>query len=153
MAKPKLTARQEAYAKAVVLNGGDKVAAYKTAGYSTNMKADAIYVKADEVYNNGKVSVRVSELQKTADKVANKVFTISVQQRLEWLSEIRVAGMGTYNDVAGNERRENLNASNAAIKTMNEMLGTGDSETNAEALNITFTVKAPVGEIKITKGE
>jgi phage terminase small subunit len=122
-----LTAKQEKFANEVVLNGGDKVAAYKSSGYSTNMKSDAISVKADEVYNNGKVSVRIAELQKIADEKAKEVFSISVEQRLKWLNEVANAGLSKYIDPAGNERRENLTAVTGAVKTMNEMLGVSDS--------------------------
>jgi hypothetical protein len=149
----KLTAKEEAFCNAVVLNGGDKVKAYEDAGYSMKMSIPVICTQADKTSKKPHVALRIKSLTKEANKVALNKFSISVQQRLEWLDEIREAGMDTYKDQAGNERRESLTASNAAIKTMNEMLGTDNDDKTAESLNITFSVKSPVGDIKITKGK
>lgn len=149
----KLQPKQEQFACNVVLNGGDKLKARADAGYSTKMTKASQGIDADKLFNHARISLRIAQLQKEADKVAVETFSISVQQRLEWLSEIRLAGMSDYIDGQGGKRKENLNASNAAIKTMNEMLGTDSGDDKAPALNITFEVKAPVGEIKVTKGE
>lgn len=136
-----LNARQEAFAKEVVRNGGDKVAAYKEAGYSQKLSVAAMHVEADKLYNHPKISLRVSELQKVADKIAEEKFSISVEQRLKWLDDIRKAGMDTFSDQAGNTRRENLNASNTAIKTMNEMLGTDESGDGVKPVKVMIGVK------------
>lgn len=146
-----LTARQNAFAVAVVRNGGDKVAAYREAGYSTNMKPEVISVKADEVYNNGNVSVKIAELQKEADKIAKEKFSITIEQRLRWLEEITLSGLGSYEDGNGQKRKENLAAARAAIATMNEMLGTDDGDgNNAQPLEIRFTVSVPKAKIETT---
>lgn len=150
MAKPKLTSKQEAFAQEVVLNGGDKVAAYKLAGYSMQGNSNTVSKSADELFNNPKVSPRIAELQNLADTKAKELFSISVEQRLEWLKEITIAGMSTYLDTVGNKRRENLTASTGAIKTMNEMLGSGDSEQTAQPLVINFGVNPAVKEVKTT---
>tara|TARA_R110000850_G_scaffold150040_1_gene272537 strand:+ start:355 stop:780 length:426 start_codon:yes stop_codon:yes gene_type:complete len=63
MAKP-LQKKQEAFARAVVLNGGDKPLAYETAGYSMKMSTASIGVEADKIYNNPKITLRIRELQK-----------------------------------------------------------------------------------------
>jgi len=76
-----------------------------------------------------------------ADKVAKERFSISVEQRLIWLSEVREAGMSTYIDQLGNERRESLNAANASIKTMNEMLGVDDSGDGVKPVKVIIGVK------------
>lgn len=148
-----LTGKQEAFAKEVVLNGGNKVAAYKAAGYAwENMTSNSLSVAADKLYNSTKVLLRINDLQAIADKRAENEFSISVDQRLRWLHEITTAGLGEYHDPAGNARRENLTAATGAIKTMNEMLGVRGEEEGADALNITFTVSQPVGDIKVTRG-
>lgn len=149
----RLTAKEDAYTRAVVLNGGDKVKAYEVAGYSMNMNMVKVGIQADKVHNRPSVNLRIAQLQKDADKVAKEKFTISVEQRLRWLNEVREAGIATYIDGSGSQRRESLTAVTGAIKIMNEMLGTDNSENTAESLNITFNVKAPVGDIKITRGE
>lgn len=135
-----LNARQEAFAKEVVRNGGDKVEAYKVAGYSQKLSSAAMSVEADKLYNHPKISLKVSELKKVADKVAKEKFNISVEQRLIWLSEVREAGMSTYRDQIGNERRENLNAANASIKTMNEMLGVDESGDGVKPVKVIIGV-------------
>lgn len=149
-----LNPKQEKFAQEVVLNGGDKVKARAAAGYSTKMSYPSQGVDADKLYNHAKISLRIAALQIEADRIAKESFTISVEQRLRWLSEIREAGMSTYTDQVGNERRENLTASTGAIKTMNEMIGVSkDDDDKAPSLEITFQVKQPVKEVKITNAK
>jgi len=149
----KLTAKQEKFAQKVVLNGGDKVKARAGAGYSMRMSKPSQSVDADNLYNNPKVSLRIAELQKEADKIAKKAFTISVEQRLTWLKDITEAGLGTYRDQGMNERRENLSASTGAIKIMNEMLGDSNDEEKALPLEIKFEVAPAISDIKITNAK
>jgi len=151
----KLNPKQEKYAQEVVLNGGDKVAAFKASGWKwENFTSNTLSVESDKKYNHPKISLRISELQSEADKVAKEVFTISVEQRLRWLNEITVAGLSTYEDQGGNKRRENLSASTGAIKTMNEMIGVSEGDDGkAPSLEITFQVKQPVKEVKITNAK
>lgn len=118
-----LNEKQEKFACRVVENGGDKVEAYKYAGYSLNLNPNAMGVQADKLYNHPKIHLRIKELQSIADEVAKKEFTITIEQRLKWLNEVANAGLGKIFDQAGNERRDNLTATVSAIKTMNEMLG------------------------------
>jgi hypothetical protein len=135
-----LNARQEAFAQAVVLNGGDKVAARLEAGYAATLAKHAQGVDADKLFNHRKISVRIKELQEKADKVANEKFDISVEQRLKWLDEIVQAGLGTYTDQQGNQRREALSAADKAINTMNAMLGTKEGDETTDSMEITFNV-------------
>ena len=120
----KLNAQQEAFAVAVVKNGGDKVAAYKAAGYSLRLNPNAMGVQADKLYNHPKISLRIAELQKKAAKVADKKFSISVEQRLKWLEQVAKAGL----EFKGGEQGgyENLSATNKAIEVLNNMLGTDE---------------------------
>lgn len=148
-----LNARQEAFAKEVVLNGGDKVKARADAGYSMKMSKASQGVDADTLYNHPKISLRIAELQVEADRTAKERFTISIEQRLEWLNEVATAGLSTYSDMHGNQRRENLSATTAAVKTMNEMLGVGgEDEDTGKAISISFNVSEPVGDVKVTRG-
>lgn len=128
MASSQLNAKQEAFAKAVVLNGGDKVKARAEAGYSTVMSNPSQGVDADKLYNHAKISLRIAFLQKEADLIAKEAFSISVQQRLEWLKEITEAGLSVYIDAQGGNRREGLGAARGAIETMNSMLGVADNK-------------------------
>lgn len=124
MPKAKLNKCQEKYAQAVVLNGGDKVAAFKSSGWKwENFTSNTLSVEADKKYNHPKISLRIKELQKIAKKKANEKFSITVEQRLMWLKDIVDAGLGNYSDVLGNKRKESLPAARSAIETMNTMLG------------------------------
>jgi len=146
----KLTAKQELFAQAYIERTGDKVQAYKDAGYSLELNAASMSVQADKLYNIPKINLRIEELQAKADKIANESFSISVKQRLEWLKEITMAGLGDYIDQHGNKRRENLAASRSAIDTMNAMLGVNDdSSETAQPLSITFSVNQAVNEVKV----
>ena len=149
-----LNNKQEMFAQSVVKNGGDKVQAYKDAGYSLNLNPNAMGVQADKLFNHPKISLRVSELQIEADKVARESFNISVEWRLRRLKDICDAGITTYKDVNCVDRYENLAASNTAIKTMNEMLGVNDSDEDSagEPIQINFTVNPSVKEVKVIKG-
>ena len=141
MANTKLTAKQEAFAQEVARNGGDKVAAYKFAGYSTAGNSNTLSKSSDELFNNPKVSPRITQLLGKANKIAEEKFTISVEWRLQKLKEIADMGMDTYEDAAGNKRRENLAAAKGSIETMNSMLGV------AEKGGDTKPVKVMVGVV------
>ena len=60
----KLTTKQEAFARAVALDDMTQADAYRTVYNANNMSDDQIYVRASEVANNSKVSVRIAELRK-----------------------------------------------------------------------------------------
>ncbi|HDT4930488.1 TPA: terminase small subunit [Enterobacter kobei] len=57
-----LTIKQEAFCQAYI-ETGNASEAYRTAYAADKMKAEAIHVKASELLSNGKVSVRLKELQ------------------------------------------------------------------------------------------
>ena len=138
-----LNHRQEAFAQAVVNNGGDKVAARAAAGYSMEMSKASQGVDADKLYNHPRISLRIAELQESAAIIAKEKFSISVEQRLKWLKEVAEAGLGTYHDQVGNKRRENLAATRAAVQTMNEMLGVSpdDGSFSRKSFNVTLRVE------------
>lgn len=83
-----LTPRQEAFAQAVVSNGGDKVKARETAGYSMAMSKAAQSVDGDNLYNHPKISLRIVELQTVKNKIAKEEFNIDAQYVLKRLHEI-----------------------------------------------------------------
>lgn len=137
-----LTPRQEAFAQAVVRNGGDKVAAYKEAGYTwENMNQNSLSVSADKTYNKANVNLRIKQLLEIANKTAEKKFSITVEQRLKWLKEITEAGISSYQDGSGVTRRENLAASRAAIQTMNDMLGVTEKGDGVKPVKVIIGVK------------
>ena len=151
--KVSLTQKQEAYAKAVVLNGGDKVAAYKAAGYSQSMSSNAISVQSDKLFNKPKINLRIEQLKDKSDEK----FTITVTKRLKWLEQIVDAGLHEYKDANKIKRRENLSAAKGAITVINDMLGTnegeGEGEESSATIGISFSVKEAVAEVEITKHE
>ena len=151
----RLNEKQEAFAQEVVRNGGDKVAAFKASGWSwEGFSKGALSVEADKKYNHPKISLRIAELQEVADEVAMKEFSISIEQRLRWLKEVAEAGLSTYVDMQGNQRRENLPATTGAVKEINSMLGDGsDDNETGDALTINFNVSEPVRDVKVTRGE
>lgn len=149
----KLQPKQKAFATNVVQNGGDKVKARTDAGYSTKMAIELQRIDADKLYNHANISLMIAELQKEADKIAKEKFTISIEQRLDWLNQVANAGLSTYADQQGNERRENLTATTGAVKILNEMLGVGgDDNDKGESISINFSVSQPVSDVKVTRG-
>lgn len=83
-----LNIRQEAYAQEVVRNGGDKVAARLSAGYSEKMSSAAQSVDADKLFNHPKISLRIKELQAVKMEVAEKQFQIDAGYVLRRFKEI-----------------------------------------------------------------
>lgn len=156
MADHKLQPRQELFAQEVVKNGGDKVKARESAGYSMAMSRPAQGVDADKLFNHAKISLRIAELQLEADKVAKESFKISVEWRLRALKDIHDAGITQYKDGNDVKRYENLAASNSAIKIMNEMLGVNEDDkggNTGDEISINFTVNPAVRDVKVVKHE
>jgi hypothetical protein len=138
-----LNPKQEAYAQEVVRNGGDKVAAFKASGWAwENMAPNTLSKEADNKFNHPKIAPRIAELKLVANAIADKEFSITVEQRLRWLKEIVEAGLATYSDMHGNARRESLGAADKAINTMNSMLSPlTPPDDNPPPLAINFTVE------------
>lgn len=89
MSKIKLNPFQERYAQEVVLNGGDKVAAYKASGWQwENFTSNTLSVESDKKYNHPKIHLRIAELQSLKDEVANNEFKIDSGFVLRRLKEI-----------------------------------------------------------------
>ncbi|AUR90590.1 terminase small subunit, partial [Vibrio phage 1.148.O._10N.286.54.A10] len=149
----KLTPKQEAFAQKYY-ECSDASKAYRHAYDCENMTANSIHVNASKQLKHAKVALRIEELQAKATEIAEKRFTITVEQRLEWLKDIVEAGLSQYADGNGQARREGLSAAKGAIETINSMLGTGgEDEDKGEKLNITFNVSDPVRDVKVTRGE
>lgn len=79
-----LTIKQEAFCQAYI-ETGNASEAYRTAYAADKMKAEAIHVKASELLSNGKVSVRLKELQGEIKKRHN----VTVDSLLAELEEAR----------------------------------------------------------------
>lgn len=58
-----LTVKQQAFAEAYVLNGGDASAAYRAAYDASKMKDTGIWVNASKLLKNTKVALRISEIR------------------------------------------------------------------------------------------
>lgn len=86
--KPKRTAKQEAFAKEYVLNGGDASAAYRKCYDAIRMKPETIHKRASELLKNGYVAGRVKELQSEVAKVAEEKFKVDASYVLNRLIEI-----------------------------------------------------------------
>lgn len=148
-----LTAKEEAFAQAYVLGGcSDATAAWRIAHPLSKAKPETQHSKAYLMLKKGQVKARISQLKKKAAVKAEEKFTISVEQRLKWLEEVAVAGLGIYEDSNGKQRRENLAATRAAVQTLNEMLGTSpeEGEDKSTPLEIKFTIAQPKGTVVTT---
>lgn len=80
----KLTAQQEKFAQAIALEDMNQADAYRSAYNTSKMTDEVIWVKASELANSGKVSVRIAELRKQA--MTPKV--MNAQKRREKLTEL-----------------------------------------------------------------
>jgi phage terminase small subunit len=85
----KLNTKQEAFAKAVVLNGGDKVAAFKKAGWSwVNFSKNSLGVQADKAFKKPNISLRIKQLQEAKEIKAKKVFDVDAEWVLNSLKSV-----------------------------------------------------------------
>ena len=139
----KLTAKQEAFAKEVVLNGGKKADAYKKHYSVSGMGAASISVEADKLYNHPKVSLKIKELQDKASKKAEESFLWSTEDRLKMLFEIAsVCAASKSDDETGELKLINPTAAISAIDQANKM--TGDHAAIKQKTELT-------GELEISK--
>lgn len=79
----KLTQKQDAFALAY-LHTGNASEAYRQAYNASNMKSESIHVKASELLKNGKVRVRIEEVQKMATEHAG----LSLGEHLKRLQDL-----------------------------------------------------------------
>ena len=142
-----LTAKEEVFAKEYVLGGcSDATAAWRKAHPLSKAKPETQHNKASLMLKKGEVKIRIKQLKKKSIDIAEEKFTITVEQRLRWLDEVAKAGLSTYLDQGGNERRENLSATRAAVQTLNDMLGTVDGkDTTRQSFNLTLRVEDASG--------
>lgn len=148
-----LSAKEEAFAQAYVLGGcSDATAAWRIAHPASKAKDSTQYTKASLMLKKEEVKKRIKALKKKASEQSEKKFTVSIEQRLRWLEEVARAGLSTYHDQGGNERRENLAATRAAVQTLNEMLGVSenDDDNQSQALEIKFSIAQPKGKVVTT---
>lgn len=119
-----LTAKEEAFAQAYVLGGcSDATAAWRKAHPDSKAKPETQHVKASVMANTDRVKVRIKALKEKASEKAEKRFGMSVERRLEMLEEAAMAGLDVYKDGNQQHRRENIQATIAAIKLINDMVG------------------------------
>jgi len=124
----KLTAKQEAFATAYCTNGGNASEAYRSAYDAKKMKPESVSVKASELLKNGKVAVRVEEIQSKAKNIAEKKLNITVSKKQEWLKEVieRSLKHEQARDNEGNPMGDfkfNASAVISAINELNKMDG------------------------------
>lgn len=147
-----LSDKEEAFCKEYVLNGGNATEAWRSVNPNSKAKAVSQHESASRMANKADVKSRILELKGVAVEKAQEKFTVSLEQRIRWLEEVATAGLASYKDGNGQDRRENLAATRAAVQTLNEMLGMNgeDGEDSAKPLEITFTIAQPKGAIVTT---
>ena len=128
MTVKKLTSKEESFAQAYIFHKEELIEAYRNSKYSQNLTPEQMSVQANKLFKKPSINLRIKTLQLKASEIAEKKFTITVEQRLEWLKTITEAGIATYLDSNGVSRRESLTAARGAIETMNSMLGVTDSK-------------------------
>ena len=125
----KLTKKETDFCRLVVENGGDKLNAYQVAGYSQNMSSTNQCIQADKLFNKPKLALKIDELQKAADSIAEEKFSISVEERLKRLDFLYQCGIEESSTPQGAKMYQNLSVAKQSIEVMNAMLGvafTGD---------------------------
>lgn len=118
-----LTAKEEAFCQAFILNGGNATEAWNEANPNSKAKPSSRNEIASRWLSSVKIKSRINELKKKASEQSERDFGVSVEWRLDMLKKIADAGMAEWHDQSGNARRENLAAARGAIQTINDMLG------------------------------
>jgi len=132
----------EVFAQELAINGDDASKAYVKAKPNSKAKPESVHALACRMAAREDVIERVKYLKSQARVQAETRFSITVEQRLRWLEEIAKAGMQTYSDGNGAARRENLAAARAAIATINDMLGTSESDKkDRKSFNVVLRVE------------
>lgn len=139
-----LTAKQEAFAKEYVLNGGDASAAYRHAYNVEKMKSAGVNVNASKLLKDTKVALRVKELQSKAKEKAEKKFEWSVEERLKMLFDVACTCAMTTEDEEGRGKMQNPTAVISAIDQANKM--TGDHAAVKQKLEADITGELVVPE-------
>lgn len=92
-----LTIKQEAFCQAYIRTG-DKSAAYREAYSYEKMKAETINRKAFDLFNNGNVRARISDLQDKVAVIAEEKFQITAEEMLRHLNILRNARIDEFVD-------------------------------------------------------
>jgi phage terminase small subunit len=114
--RKRLTQKQETFCLNV-FQGMSQREAYLKAGYSANMALSVIDVKASELANHGKVSVRIQELRQKAEDAT----IADVKERKQILTEIARANMTNFVEVGQDGAWFNIdetNLNNRAIQSV-----------------------------------
>ena len=101
-----LTPKQEQFAQNIIA-GMSQADAYRAAYSTSNMSDKTIWENASRIANNSKVQARINELR---NEIAKDTI-MSVQERMEWLTEII------------KDNVSNISAKLAASDQMNKMQG------------------------------
>ena len=136
MKQKKLTSKEESFAQSYIFHKCDSIEAYRNSEYSQRLTSEQMSAQAYRLLHKPHISHRIKELQAKASVIADKEFSISVEQRLQWLKTIVEAGISTYEDSQGASRRESLTASRGAIETMNTMLGVNEDSEKIKPVKI-----------------
>ena len=137
----KLTSKEESFAQAFIAANRDLIQAYRKSEYSQKLTADQMSVQANKLFNKPKINLRIAELSKKVNDIAEKKFTITIEQRLRWLNEIVDAGLEDLKMADGTYKRQNLPAAKAAIDTLNNMLGTDEASGTVKPVKVMIGVK------------
>jgi phage terminase small subunit len=121
-----LTQKQEKFCHYFV-ECGNASKAYRRAFSAANMKPETVNVKASELFNNGKVTVRVKELQGELQSKSN----ITKERVIDELAKIGFADI------------DNLHAKIKALESISRMLGFNEpAKIESTGISITDVVLA-----------
>jgi phage terminase small subunit len=119
----KLTAKQEAFAQAFILSGGNASEAYRTAYNAKAMKPETIHRQAHDCLTHPKVATRIAALQQKTEQLAMEKFEISAEERMRMLWRVANDCASVNEEGNGNKKMQNPMAVISAIAELNRMTG------------------------------
>lgn len=124
-------AKYDAFCREYLSNGNNGAKAAESVGY----KQKSSRQQAIKLLQIPYISDKIAQLQTQITKVSEEKFSITLEQRLEWLQKAVDIGFRETQDMQGNSKAENLQASISAIKELNVMLGT-DSHAEVKPVKV-----------------
>ena len=131
--------KYDLFCREYMSNGLNGAQAAIAAGYSKNSARQTGKELLDKPY----VSDKIRQMQEEITEKSKEKFSVSIEQRLEWLQTAVMYGFReipvSAQDKDSGTKAENLSASISAIKELNVMLGINDNggggATLADAIN------------------
>lgn len=124
-------AKYDAFCREYLSNNNNGAKAAEAVGY----KKSSSRQQAIKLMQIPYIVDKLAQLQSEITKISEEKFSITLEQRLQWLQKAVDIGFRETMDMQGNAKAENVQASISAIRELNVMLGT-DSHAEVKPVKV-----------------